>query len=58
MQENSVSSILEHTANDGKKYKTKFYNLDAIIAVGCRILLGDVMVAKDNFKLNRVEFEN
>ncbi|MCP5102111.1 MAG: hypothetical protein GY950_01965 [bacterium] len=32
LQENSVSSILEHTANDGKKYSTKFYNLDAIIS--------------------------
>lgn len=35
--ENSVSSILEHTAKDNKKYKTKFYNLDAIISVGYRI---------------------
>jgi len=37
LQENSVSSILEHTASDGKKYKTKFYNLNAIISVGYRI---------------------
>ncbi len=37
LKENSVSSILEHTALDGKKYKTKFYNLDAIIAVGYRV---------------------
>ena len=29
LDENSVSSILEHTAADGKNYKTKFYNLDA-----------------------------
>jgi len=36
-EENSVSSILEHTAQDGKKYKTKFYNLDAIISVGYRV---------------------
>lgn len=35
--ENSVSSILEHTAEDGKVYKTKFYNLDAIISVGYRV---------------------
>lgn len=35
--EKSVSSILEHTAVDKKKYFTKFYNLDAIIAVGYRI---------------------
>jgi len=35
--ENSVSSILEHTADDGKNYKTNFYNLDAIISVGYRV---------------------
>lgn len=35
--EKSVHSILEYTANDNKKYKTKFYNLDAIIAVGYRV---------------------
>jgi hypothetical protein len=37
LDENSVSSILEHTANDGKTYNTKYYNLDAIISVGYRI---------------------
>lgn len=37
LEEKSVSSILEHTADDGKKYKTTFYNLDAIIAVGYRV---------------------
>ena len=35
--EDSVSSILEHTAEDGKNYKTTFYNLDTIIAVGYRV---------------------
>jgi hypothetical protein len=35
--EDSVSSILEHTAADGKTYKTQFYNLDAIISVGYRV---------------------
>jgi hypothetical protein len=35
--ENSVVSILETTAADGKNYKTAFYNLDAIIAVGYRV---------------------
>ena len=34
---NSVSSILEHTASDGKIYKTQFYNLDAILSVGYRV---------------------
>ena len=31
LDENSVYSILEYTAADGKKYATKFYNLDAIL---------------------------
>lgn len=34
---NSVCAIFAHTANDGKKYNTQYYNLDAIIAVGYRI---------------------
>ncbi len=37
LEENSVSSIMEHTAHDGKKYKTTFYNIDMIIAVGYRV---------------------
>ncbi len=37
LEENSVISILETTAADGKNYKTKFYNLDAIISVGYRV---------------------
>lgn len=35
--EQSVCSVLEHTAEDGKEYKTKYYNLDAIISVGYRV---------------------
>jgi len=37
LNENSVSSILELTAADGKKYATKFYNLDAILSIGYRV---------------------
>jgi len=37
LSEDSVSSILEHTAGDGKNYRTIFYNLDVIIAVGYRV---------------------
>ncbi|MBN1585359.1 virulence RhuM family protein [Candidatus Uhrbacteria bacterium] len=37
LHEDSVSSVLEHTAADGKTYRTKFYNLDAIISVGYRV---------------------
>jgi hypothetical protein len=35
--EESVISILETTAADGKNYQTRYYNLDAIIAVGYRV---------------------
>ena len=28
---------MEHTATDGKKYQTEYYNLDAIISVGYRV---------------------
>jgi hypothetical protein len=35
--EDSVISILETTAADGKTYATRFYNLDAVIAVGYRV---------------------
>jgi len=37
LKEDSVCSILEHTAHDGKTYSTQFYNLDAIISVGYRV---------------------
>ena len=37
LDEGSVHSILEYTAADGKTYKTKFYNLDAILSVGYRV---------------------
>jgi len=35
--ENSVVSILETTASDGKNYKVLYFNLDAIISVGYRV---------------------
>lgn len=37
LEKNSVCSIWEHTAEDGKKYQTELYNLDAIISVGYRV---------------------
>jgi len=37
LAEASVISILDTTAADGKCYQTRFYNLDAIIAVGYRV---------------------
>lgn len=37
LDENSVTEEFSVTASDGKNYKTKHYNLDAIIAVGYRV---------------------
>ncbi|MCK5099870.1 MAG: hypothetical protein KAR45_17290 [Desulfobacteraceae bacterium] len=37
LQENSVISILETTARDGKNYKTKYYNLKAITVVSAMV---------------------
>lgn len=37
VDKNSVVSILETTAADGKKYKVAFYSLDMILAVGFRV---------------------
>jgi hypothetical protein len=37
LQPQSVISILETTATDGKNYKTTYYRLEAILAVGYRV---------------------
>ena len=37
LTQDSVTRIFRATASDGKKYNTKFYNLDAIISVGYRV---------------------
>jgi len=37
LKRDSVISILENTARDGKQYRTMFYNLDAILSVGYRV---------------------
>ena len=37
LNKNSVCKEFLHTAEDGKNYKTKYYNLDAIIAVGFKV---------------------
>lgn len=37
LEEDSVCAIFAHTAQDGKTYNTKYYNLDAIISVGYRV---------------------
>lgn len=37
LQEDSVCAIFAHTAGDGKEYQTKFYSLEATIAVGYRV---------------------
>ena len=40
LDEEAVCRDFRHTAEDGKEYTTKFYNLDAIIAVGFRVNSG------------------
>ena len=37
LDKDSVHSILEYTAADGKVYSTQYYNLDAILSVGYRV---------------------
>ena len=37
LDEHSTCSILEHMADHGQRYRTKHYNLDAIISVGYRV---------------------
>jgi len=37
LEEEAVCRDFRHTAEDGKDYTTRFYNLDAIIAVGFRV---------------------
>ena len=37
LEEKAVCSFFEHTAEDGKKYKVQYYNLDMIISVGYRV---------------------
>ena len=38
LDENSVAEDFSVTASDGKNYKTKHYNLDAIIAMSSLLL--------------------
>lgn len=37
LEEDSVCAFFAHTAEDGKNYNTKYYNLDAIISIGYRV---------------------
>lgn len=37
LEEGAVCQDFLHTAGDGKKYKTKYYNLDLIISLGYRV---------------------
>ena len=38
LEQNAVTQKIRVTASDGKKYNTNFYSLDAIIAVGYRVI--------------------
>ena len=37
LNKNSVCAVFAHTAEDGKTYKTQYYNLDGVISVGYRV---------------------
>lgn len=37
LEKETVCAKIAHTADDGKNYRTNYYNLDAIIAVGYRV---------------------
>ena len=37
LDKDAVCAKIAHTAEDGKTYRTEFYNLDAIISVGYRV---------------------
>jgi len=37
LNKDSVCAFFAHTAEDGKTYRTQFYNLDAILSVGYRV---------------------
>ena len=37
LEKESVCAKFAYTADDGKKYQTQFYSLDAIISVGYRV---------------------
>jgi len=40
LDKDSVCAFFAHTAEDGKTYKTQYYNLDAILSVGYRVNSG------------------
>lgn len=46
LEKDSVTEKISATAADGKNYPTNFYNLDAIISVGYRVILFDLAYNK------------
>ena len=48
LREDSVCSILEHTAGDGKTYSAQYYNLDAIIFSANKLVSWKMNLADDN----------
>ncbi|MBQ6777459.1 MAG: virulence RhuM family protein [Paludibacteraceae bacterium] len=58
IQQDSVSAIFAHTALDGKTYNTQFYNLDAIISVGYRVIQDRLFESDfDRFALPTLPFD-
>jgi len=54
LDENSICRKFRHTADDGKSYQVKFYNLEAITSVGYRT---DSQRAIDVLMIVQVDFD-
>ena len=58
LDQNSVCRKFRHTAADGKNYDTQFYNLDAIISVGYRVIQDRIFESDfDRFELPTLPFD-
>ncbi|WP_081896912.1 RhuM family protein [Clostridium sp. KNHs214] len=51
LDENSVCRKFRRTSSDGKEYNTKFYNLEAVIAVGFRTNSERAIETRKSFSL-------
>ena len=55
--EDSVCAFFAHTANDGKVYNVKYYNLDVVISVGYRVKSKIILII-ENAKMRALKAVN